>query len=89
MATEIESRFLTNFSPGMDDVRSKLQWASQRCTTQLEDIVYSLFGIFNLHLTHSLWRNRREYAWPSPSRNHIAVWGYFGFGLGRRGVTVS
>ncbi|KAI6033014.1 hypothetical protein F5J12DRAFT_698020, partial [Pisolithus orientalis] len=49
-ATGIESRFLTNFSPGMDDARSRLQWASLRATTRPEDIAYSLFGIFNLHL---------------------------------------
>ncbi|KAI6152935.1 hypothetical protein EDD17DRAFT_1633370 [Pisolithus thermaeus] len=34
----------------MDDARSRLQWASSRCTTRPEDIAYSLFGIFNLHL---------------------------------------
>ncbi|KAI6038645.1 hypothetical protein EDC04DRAFT_2569526, partial [Pisolithus marmoratus] len=49
-ATGIQSRFLTNFSPGMDDARSRLQWASLRCTTRSEDIAYSLFGIFDLHL---------------------------------------
>ncbi|KAI6154867.1 hypothetical protein BKA82DRAFT_4347943 [Pisolithus tinctorius] len=49
-ATGIESRFLTNFSPSMDDARSRLQWASSRRTTRPEDIAYSLFGIFNLHL---------------------------------------
>ncbi|KAI6152720.1 hypothetical protein EDD17DRAFT_1132097 [Pisolithus thermaeus] len=48
--TRIEPRFLTNFSPGMDDARSRLQWASSRSTTRPEDIVYSLFGIFNVHL---------------------------------------
>ncbi|KAI6006570.1 hypothetical protein F5J12DRAFT_913107 [Pisolithus orientalis] len=48
--TGIETRFLTNFSPGMDDARSRLQWASFRQTTRPEDIAYSLFGIFNLHL---------------------------------------
>ncbi|KAI5986694.1 hypothetical protein F5J12DRAFT_787205 [Pisolithus orientalis] len=35
---------------GTDDARSRLQWASLRCTTRPEDIAYSLFGIFNLHL---------------------------------------
>ncbi|KAI6100833.1 hypothetical protein EV401DRAFT_1877198, partial [Pisolithus croceorrhizus] len=50
VATGIESRFLTDFSPGMDDARSRLQWASSRCTTRPEDIAYSLFGIFDLHL---------------------------------------
>ncbi|KAI6014968.1 hypothetical protein F5J12DRAFT_814978 [Pisolithus orientalis] len=48
--TGIESRFLANFSPGVDDARSRLQWASKRSTTRPEDIAYSLFGIFNLHL---------------------------------------
>ncbi|KIK17645.1 hypothetical protein PISMIDRAFT_42235, partial [Pisolithus microcarpus 441] len=48
--TGIERRFLTTFSPGLDDARSRLQWASQRTTTRAEDIAYSLFGIFNLHL---------------------------------------
>ncbi|KAI6046722.1 hypothetical protein EDC04DRAFT_1247187 [Pisolithus marmoratus] len=46
-ATGIESRFLTDFSPCMDDARSRLQWASLRRTTRPEDIAYSLFGIFN------------------------------------------
>ncbi|KAI6155067.1 hypothetical protein BKA82DRAFT_934925, partial [Pisolithus tinctorius] len=50
MATGIESWFLTNFFSGLDDARSRLQWASSRRTTQPEDITYSLFGIFNLHL---------------------------------------
>ncbi|KAI6008162.1 hypothetical protein F5J12DRAFT_65835 [Pisolithus orientalis] len=49
-ATGIESQFLTNFSPGMDDARSRLQWASLRRTTRPEDIAYSLFGIFDIHL---------------------------------------
>ncbi|KAI5999472.1 hypothetical protein EDD15DRAFT_2123161, partial [Pisolithus albus] len=50
IATGIESRFLTDFSPGTNDARSRLQWASLRCTTRPEDIAYSLFGIFDLHL---------------------------------------
>ncbi|KAI5999477.1 hypothetical protein EDD15DRAFT_2128445, partial [Pisolithus albus] len=49
-ATGIERRFLTEFSPGMDDARSRLQWVSSRRTTRPEDIAYSLFGIFALHL---------------------------------------
>ncbi|KAI6159792.1 hypothetical protein EDD17DRAFT_1609443 [Pisolithus thermaeus] len=49
-ATGIESRFLANFSPGMDDARSRLQWASFRRTTRPEDTAYSLFGIFDIHL---------------------------------------
>ncbi|KAI6033319.1 hypothetical protein EDC04DRAFT_2571723, partial [Pisolithus marmoratus] len=49
-STGIASRFLTNFSPGMDDARSRLQWASSRRTTRPEDVAYSLFGIFNVNL---------------------------------------
>ncbi|KIO05271.1 hypothetical protein M404DRAFT_141452, partial [Pisolithus tinctorius Marx 270] len=49
-ATGIASHFLADFMPGMEDARSRLQWASSRRTTRPEDIVYSLFGIFNLHL---------------------------------------
>ncbi|KAI6006550.1 hypothetical protein F5J12DRAFT_939108 [Pisolithus orientalis] len=52
-AAGIESRFLTNFFPGLDDARSRLQWASLRRTTRPEDIAYSLFGIFNLHFQFS------------------------------------
>ncbi|KAI5992100.1 hypothetical protein EDD15DRAFT_2140328, partial [Pisolithus albus] len=48
--TRIEPRFLTDFSPGMDNARSRLQWASSRLTTRPEDIAYSLFGIFNVYL---------------------------------------
>ncbi|KAI6016648.1 hypothetical protein BKA83DRAFT_681852 [Pisolithus microcarpus] len=48
--TGIDRRFLTSFSPGLDDARLRLQWASLRRTTRPEDIAYSLFGIFNVHL---------------------------------------
>lgn len=34
----------------MDDGRSRLRWTSSRCATRPEDIAYSLFGMFNLHL---------------------------------------
>ncbi|KAI6025518.1 hypothetical protein EDC04DRAFT_3143182 [Pisolithus marmoratus] len=49
-ATGIAEWHLTNFYPGMDDARSRLQWASGRRTTRPEDVAYSLFGIFKLHL---------------------------------------
>ncbi|KAI6018059.1 hypothetical protein BKA83DRAFT_105029 [Pisolithus microcarpus] len=48
----IAPRFLTNFSPGIDDARSRLQWASSRRTSRGEDIAYSLFGIFNINNLH-------------------------------------
>ncbi|KIM67659.1 hypothetical protein SCLCIDRAFT_1209758 [Scleroderma citrinum Foug A] len=49
-ATGITPQDLTNFNPGMDNARSRLQWASRRRTTEPEDIAYSLFGIFNVYL---------------------------------------
>ena len=49
-ATSIASKYLTDFRPGMDDARSRLQWASQRRTTRPEDAAYSLFGIFGVFL---------------------------------------
>ncbi|KAI5990178.1 hypothetical protein EDD15DRAFT_2136356, partial [Pisolithus albus] len=50
IATGIAKHHLTNFCPGMDDARSRLHWASRRRTTRPEDIAYSLFGIFQVHL---------------------------------------
>ncbi|KAI5992845.1 hypothetical protein EDC04DRAFT_1289384 [Pisolithus marmoratus] len=49
-ATGIAKPHLVNFYPGMDDARSRLHWASHRRTTRPEDIAYSLFGIFKIHL---------------------------------------
>ncbi|KAI5997308.1 hypothetical protein F5J12DRAFT_852220 [Pisolithus orientalis] len=49
-ATGIREWHLQNFRPGTDDARSRLQWASTRRTTRPEDVAYSLFGIFDLHL---------------------------------------
>ena len=48
--TNIVPHYLTDFHPGTDDARSRLQWASTRRTTHPEDMAYSLFGVFNLHL---------------------------------------
>ncbi|KAG1908047.1 uncharacterized protein F5891DRAFT_1169157 [Suillus fuscotomentosus] len=49
-ATGIDPQALISFCPGMRDTREKLQWASKRVTTVQEDIAYSLFGIFDIHL---------------------------------------
>lgn len=49
-AAGITSRFLTDFYPVMDDARSRLQWASSRCTARPEDVTYSLFGTFDICL---------------------------------------
>jgi len=50
VATGINGQALTAFRPGMRDSREKLQWASMRVTTLPEDIAYSLFGLFGVHL---------------------------------------
>ena len=52
---------LSSFLPGVDNARAKLQWASTRCTTRPEDIAYSLFGVFDLHLP-VLYGEAAEYA---------------------------
>ena len=49
-ATGITKRHLTDFHPGVDDARSRLQWASTRCTTRPEDMAYSLLGVFSLYI---------------------------------------
>ncbi|KAI5997223.1 hypothetical protein F5J12DRAFT_338655 [Pisolithus orientalis] len=49
-ATGVAEQHLTNFYPGVDDARTRLHWASGRSTTRPEDIAYSLFGIFKVHL---------------------------------------
>ena len=49
-AMGITSRHLTDFHPGVDDARLRLQWASTRCTTWPEDIAYLLLGVFSLHI---------------------------------------
>jgi hypothetical protein len=49
-STGIDARALIDFRPGMSGAREKLQWASTRATTLQEDIAYSFFGIFGIHL---------------------------------------
>jgi hypothetical protein len=49
-ATGIDAQALVSFRPGMSDARQRLQRASSRITTLQEDIAYSLFGIFGVHL---------------------------------------
>ncbi|KAG1746771.1 uncharacterized protein EDB91DRAFT_1245943 [Suillus paluster] len=49
-ATGMDRQALVAFRPGMSGVRERLRRASSRCTTLQEDIAYSLFGIFGVHL---------------------------------------
>jgi len=50
-ATGINAQALIAFRPEMRCAREKLQWSSMRVTTLQEDIAYSLFGIFGVHLS--------------------------------------
>jgi len=50
-ATGISAHALVAFRPEMRGAREKLQWSSKRVTTLQEDIAYSLFGIFGVHLS--------------------------------------
>jgi hypothetical protein len=58
--TGIDSRFHVAFRPGMRDPREKLQWASKRITEKPEDIAYSLFGIFGVHLPVIYGENKQK-----------------------------
>ncbi|KAG1739462.1 uncharacterized protein EDB91DRAFT_386645 [Suillus paluster] len=49
-STGIDARALVAFHPGMRTAREKLRWAATRVTTVEEDVAYSLFGIFGVHL---------------------------------------
>ncbi|KAG2053395.1 hypothetical protein BDR06DRAFT_847367, partial [Suillus hirtellus] len=49
-STGINAQALVTFQPGMIDAHEKLRWASMCVTTLQEDIAYSLFGIFSVHL---------------------------------------
>ncbi|KAG1743316.1 heterokaryon incompatibility protein-domain-containing protein [Suillus paluster] len=60
-STGIDARSLLTFRPGMTDAREKLRWVSKRITTLAEDVAYSLFGIFGIHL-HILYGETKENA---------------------------
>ncbi|KAH7923420.1 HET-domain-containing protein, partial [Leucogyrophana mollusca] len=49
--TKIPRFDLTNFCAGKDMVRERMSWATNRRTTRIEDVAYSLVGIFDVSLT--------------------------------------
>ncbi|OAX36019.1 hypothetical protein K503DRAFT_331321 [Rhizopogon vinicolor AM-OR11-026] len=49
-ATGMDGPALVAFRPGVGGAREALRWASMRVTTLQEDIAYSLFGIFDVHI---------------------------------------
>ncbi|KAG1851879.1 hypothetical protein DFJ58DRAFT_746221 [Suillus subalutaceus] len=48
--TDIHMDDLESFTPGIDRVPEKMLWASRRRTTRIEDVAYSLIGIFDISL---------------------------------------
>ncbi|KAG1771598.1 hypothetical protein EV702DRAFT_977313, partial [Suillus placidus] len=48
--THIPLKDLKSFKPGTNRVPEKMLWASKRRTTRIEDIAYSLIGIFDVSL---------------------------------------
>ncbi|EIW76430.1 hypothetical protein CONPUDRAFT_17151, partial [Coniophora puteana RWD-64-598 SS2] len=49
--TSISLRDLLDFKPGTNRVSEKMSWAAARETTRIEDMAYSLIGIFDVSLT--------------------------------------
>ncbi|KIJ58829.1 hypothetical protein HYDPIDRAFT_119184 [Hydnomerulius pinastri MD-312] len=59
--TKIPVIDLQHFRPGSDRVHEKMMWASMRKTTRIEDVAYSLIGIFDVSLTVAYGEGKR--AW--------------------------
>ncbi|KAF9224474.1 hypothetical protein BS17DRAFT_779877 [Gyrodon lividus] len=49
--TNIPEDDIASFVPGTQKVRERMMWASKRRTTRIEDIAYSLIGMFDVSLT--------------------------------------
>ncbi|KIK77909.1 hypothetical protein PAXRUDRAFT_36725 [Paxillus rubicundulus Ve08.2h10] len=49
-AARVDAKYLTNFTPGTENVREKLCWAAHRATTKVEDMAYCLSGIFGIFI---------------------------------------
>ncbi|KAH7923616.1 HET-domain-containing protein [Leucogyrophana mollusca] len=59
--TKIPMDDLISFSPGKDRVREKMSWASKRRTTRIEDVAYSLVGMFDVSLMVAYGEGRRAF----------------------------
>jgi len=49
-ATGIHPEYLREFDPGPFKVDERMTWAAERKTTRVEDVAYSLMGIFNVSM---------------------------------------
>ena len=59
--TGIPISSILNFKPGLKNIRQRLAWASQRQTTRIEDIAYSLIGLLNLTMPIAYGEGRRSF----------------------------
>lgn len=59
--TDIESHDLTSFSRGIDNIHQRLRWASRRTTTRIEDMAYSLIGIFDVSMPITYGEGQRSW----------------------------
>ncbi|KAF8141359.1 hypothetical protein EV363DRAFT_1307880 [Boletus edulis] len=59
--THIDHRDLRYFSPGLLNVREKMRWASSRKTTRVEDVAYSLLGIFDISMPIAYGEGKRAF----------------------------
>lgn len=59
--TEIAEYDLVDFSPGVFRVQQRLRWAARRTTTRVEDMAYSLIGLFDVSMTITYGEGQRSW----------------------------
>lgn len=59
--TGIDHHHFRYFSPGLFNVREKMLWASFRKTTRIEDVAYSLLGIFDISMPIAYGEGKRAF----------------------------
>ncbi|KAH7923624.1 HET-domain-containing protein, partial [Leucogyrophana mollusca] len=59
--TNIPDHDLRYFEPGTERVREKMSWASKRHTTRIEDVAYSLVGMFDVSLMVAYGEGKRAF----------------------------
>jgi hypothetical protein len=60
-ATRIPLDDLRHFQPGTKNVHQKMMWASTRTTTRIEDVAYSLIGIFDVTMMIAYGEGKRAF----------------------------
>ncbi|KIK40234.1 hypothetical protein CY34DRAFT_276765 [Suillus luteus UH-Slu-Lm8-n1] len=59
--TRIPLDDLRHFQPGTHNVHEKMMWASTRTTTRIEDVAYSLIGIFDVSMMVAYGEGKRAF----------------------------